>query len=61
MRRKELLKKLKQESFIKLDDLAHTFDVSTRTIRDDVKALNDESAFFGIEVSRKKLSNMCIN
>ncbi|WP_303886247.1 PTS sugar transporter subunit IIA [Abiotrophia defectiva] len=54
MRRKELLKKLKQESFIKLDDLAHTFDVSTRTIRDDVKALNDESASFRIELSRKR-------
>lgn len=41
MRRKELLKKLKQESFVRLDDLAQAFYVSTRTIRDDVKVLID--------------------
>lgn len=54
MRKRELLELLRQEEFLTLDQLALHLAVSTRTIRQDIKELNQESSSFTIMKSKNR-------
>lgn len=48
MRKRELVKILEKENFVSLEQLARKLTVSTRTIREDIKSINQESSSFNI-------------
>lgn len=54
MRRKSLLERLQRTSFLTVEQLAADLHVSTRTIRDDIKLLNEASPSFDILRSKHR-------
>ena len=54
MRRRELVKILEKEDFVSLEQLASKLTVSTRTIREDIKSINQESLSFNINRSKTR-------
>ena len=54
MRKRELVKILEKENFVSLEQLASKLTVSTRTIREDIKTINQESISFNINRSKTR-------
>ena len=54
MRKRELVKILEKENFVSLEQLASKLTVSTRTIREDIKTINQESISFYINRSKTR-------
>ena len=54
MRKRELVKILEKENFVSLEQLASKLTVSTRTIREDIKTINQESTSFYINRSKTR-------
>ena len=54
MRKRELVKILEKENFVSLEQLASKLTVSTRTIREDIKTINQESLSFTINRSKTR-------
>ena len=54
MRKRELVKILEKENFVSLEQLARKLTVSTRTIREDIKSINQESSSFNINRSKTR-------
>ena len=54
MRKRELVKILEKEDFVSLEQLASKLTVSTRTIREDIKTINQESLSFYINRSKTR-------
>ena len=54
MRKREIIEILKDEKFVSLESIAEKLSVSTRTIRNDIRNLNQESNSFCINYSQLK-------
>ena len=54
MRSRQILEILLKEEFVSLEDLAQLLKVTTRTVRNDIKLLNQETDYFQIVLSKKR-------